>query len=84
MLPELAPRQLQVLRWVAAFIAAQAYPPTVREIGAGLGLRSTNSVTEHLGALERKGVLVRPIRGHSGARALRITDTGRAVLAAAT
>lgn len=80
--PTLPPRQLDALRWIAQFIATQAYPPTVREIGAALGLRSTNGVNDHLKALERKGVLVRPIRGHSGARALRITDAGRAVLAA--
>ena len=35
------------------------YPPTLREIGAHMGIRSTNGVNDHLRALERKGYLTR-------------------------
>ncbi len=36
-----------------------AIPPTLREIGARMGIRSTNGVNDHLRALERKGYLTR-------------------------
>lgn len=34
-------------------------PPTLREIGEVMGIRSTNGVNDHLHALERKGRVVR-------------------------
>jgi len=37
----------------------RGYPPTLREIGAHMGIRSTNGVNDHLRALERKGYLTR-------------------------
>ena len=38
---------------------AGGYPPTLREIGSRMGIRSTNGVNDHLRALERKGYLTR-------------------------
>ena len=55
----LAPRQLEVLTWIYDFLDEHCYPPSVREIGKGLGIRSTNGVNDHLLALERKGFLTR-------------------------
>ena len=40
-------------------IADRGYPPTLREIGEHMGIRSTNGVNDHLRALERKGYLTR-------------------------
>ncbi len=37
----------------------RGYPPTLREIGGHMGIRSTNGVNDHLEALTRKGYLVR-------------------------
>jgi repressor LexA len=55
----LTDRQLEVLRFIARQIEECGYPPTIREIGEGLDIRSTNGVNDHLKALERKGYLTR-------------------------
>ncbi|BDG07649.1 transcriptional repressor LexA [Anaeromyxobacter paludicola] len=55
----LTDRQLEVLRYIARQIEAHGYPPTIREIGEALDIRSTNGVNDHLKALERKGFLTR-------------------------
>jgi len=52
-----SPRQLEILRSIEKHLREQGYPPTVREIGEAVGLRSTNGVAEHLRALIRKGYL---------------------------
>lgn len=46
--------------YVIRFIRENGYSPSVREIGAAVGLRSTASVSYHLQALQDKGVLVSP------------------------
>lgn len=51
----LTQRQQMVLDFIIAFRAEHGYPPTLREIGAHMGIRSTNGVNDHLNALERKG-----------------------------
>ncbi len=48
-----------VLDFIRESIADRGYPPTLREIGAKMGIRSTNGVNDHLRALERKGYLTR-------------------------
>jgi len=55
----LTDRQLEVLRFIARQIEECGYPPTIREIGEGLDIRSTNGVNDHLKALERKGYVTR-------------------------
>jgi repressor LexA len=55
----LTARQEQVLRFIRQSIIDRGYPPTLREIGAHMGIRSTNGVNDHLRALERKGYLTR-------------------------
>jgi repressor LexA len=73
----LTDRQLEVLRFIARQIDDAGYPPTIREIGEGLDIRSTNGVNDHLKALERKGYLTRdPVKS----RALIPTDAARSVL----
>ena len=56
---ELTSRQQQVLDFINGCIQERGYPPTMREIGEHMGIRSTNGVNDHLKALERKGHLVR-------------------------
>lgn len=70
----LTDRQEQVLR----FIASQDVPPSLREIGSHMGIRSTNGVNDHLVALRRKGYLADSGDGKS--RHLRLTDRGREFL----
>jgi len=55
----LTDRQQQVLHYIRQSITDRGYPPTLREIGAHMGIRSTNGVNDHLRALERKGYLTR-------------------------
>lgn len=56
---KLTDRQRAVLDFISESITDRGYPPTLREIGNHLGIRSTNGVNDHLRALERKGYLTR-------------------------
>lgn len=47
----------QILEYINRFTQENGYAPSVREIGAGVGLRSTASVSYHLRALQDKGLL---------------------------
>ena len=55
----LTKRQEQTLDFIRQSIEERGYPPTLREIGEHMGIRSTNGVNDHLRALERKGYLRR-------------------------
>lgn len=55
----LTKRQAQTLEFIRQSIEERGYPPTLREIGESMGIRSTNGVNDHLRALERKGYLRR-------------------------
>jgi repressor LexA len=66
---ELQAKQQQILRVIEEAVRAQGYPPTVREIGAAVGLSSPASVQGHLGALETLGYIR---RGCSKRRALEV------------
>lgn len=56
---ELTPRQQNILDFVQEFQQSNGFPPSIREIGEFFGIRSTNGVSDHLRALERKGFLAR-------------------------
>lgn len=49
-----------IMNYVNQFIQENGYSPSVREIGAAVGLRSTASVSYHLQALQEKGLLQAP------------------------
>ena len=49
-----------IMDYVNQFIQENGYSPSVREIGAAVGLRSTASVSYHLQALQEKGLLQSP------------------------
>jgi repressor LexA len=68
---ELTDRQRQVLDFIKADTVRTGYPPTVRDIGAAVGLSSSSTVHAHLEALEAKG-LIR--RDPSKPRALEVLD----------
>lgn len=55
----LTDRQKEVLDYISQSISERGYPPTLREIGERMGIRSTNGVNDHLKALEKKGYLQR-------------------------
>lgn len=55
----LTARQQLVLDYIITHIATHGYPPTYREIGDALKIKSTNAVNDHISALERKGKITR-------------------------
>jgi repressor LexA len=55
----LTDRQREVLEGIHDIYSEKGYPPTVREIGERLGLRSSCTVQRHLEALEKKGYIKR-------------------------
>ncbi len=71
----LTERQNQVLEYIRSSISRRGYPPTLREIGAHMGIRSTNGVNDHLRALERKGYLTREDMKSRALRPCEATDT---------
>jgi len=69
----LTARQEQTLDFIRKSIEERGYPPTLREIGEYMGIRSTNGVNDHLRALERKGYLRRE---DMKSRALKLVSNG--------
>jgi repressor LexA len=56
---ELTERQREILTFIVKETEARGFPPTIREIGEQMDIRSTNGVNDHLKALEKKGHLRR-------------------------
>ena len=70
---ELSHMQQKIYDYIASCIREQGYPPSVREIGEAVGLRSTASVSYHLRNLQEKGALRSP--GVKGRKRALITMT---------
>lgn len=59
----------KILEFIVKYISDNGYPPTVREIGNGVGLKSTASVHNHLQTMR----LMRVIEGEiDKPRAIRV------------
>ena len=67
----LTQRQREILDFISTQIDRHGYPPSLREIGEHFGIRSTNGVSDHLKALQKKGFLARE---DLKSRAMRPTD----------
>ena len=52
-------KQQQIYDFILEFTSAHGYPPSVREIGAAVGLKSPSTVHFHLKGLEEAGVIVK-------------------------
>lgn len=74
---ELTDRQREILTFIVKETESRGFPPTIREIGEEMDIRSTNGVNDHLKALERKGYL---LRGEQQSRSLVPTKRARLVL----
>lgn len=57
--PQLTDRQQRILEVIRETVETRGYPPSVREIGEAVGLRSPSSVHSQLATLERGGYLRR-------------------------
>ena len=64
--------QQKILDFIRSEIETKCYPPSVREICAAVGLRSTSSVHMHLTQLEKKGLIRRDA---TKPRALELLDS---------
>ncbi|MCP3137477.1 transcriptional repressor LexA [Pyxidicoccus xibeiensis] len=74
---ELTERQREILSFIVKETETRGFPPTIREIGEQMDIRSTNGVNDHLKALERKGYLN---RGEQQSRSLVPTKRARLAL----
>ncbi|MBB6547372.1 transcriptional repressor LexA [Nonomuraea rubra] len=52
-------RQQRILATIRDWVARYGYPPSTRELGRAVGLRSSSSVSKHLRSLEERGLLRR-------------------------
>ncbi len=86
MAKQLTKRQHAVLEIIRGWIRERGYPPTIRELGKQLGIKSLRGVTTHLDAIAKKGFLKREPRARSISlldlvapfeRAMRIPVIGR-------
>lgn len=47
----------RIRQFIIDYISSNGYPPTVREIGYGVGLKSTSSVHNHLQTMRLMGMI---------------------------
>ena len=59
-MPRTSDKAEKILEYVNQFVQENGYAPSVREIGAAVGLRSTASVSYHIQALQERGLLITP------------------------
>lgn len=64
-------KQTEILEYIKEVTLSRGYPPTVREIGEAVGLKSSASVHAHLATLEKNGYIR---RDPSKPRAIEIVD----------
>ena len=67
---ELSNMQKRIYEYIAACIQQQGYPPSVREIGEAVGLKSPSTVHFHLKHLEEAGMIE---KGAGKGRAITLT-----------
>ena len=68
---ELSHMQQKIYEYIARCIRDQGYPPSVREIGEAVGLKSPSTVHFHLKHLEELGVIV---KGSGKGRAITLAE----------
>lgn len=52
-------RQKEIFQFIKAFLLEKGYPPSVREIGEAVGLKSSSTVHGYLSRLEANGMIKR-------------------------
>lgn len=56
---DLTPKQQEIYDYIVQFTREKGYPPSVREIGQAVGLKSPSTVHFHIKGLENAGVLTK-------------------------
>ena len=78
MLPTLTPRQKAIYDFLLKTIREKGFAPSIQEIGRQFKIASTNGVSDHLKALEKKGYIRRV-----GKRAIEVANAlGKAAISA--
>lgn len=67
----LTDKQVEILEYIKKNILEKGFPPSVRDIGEAVGLKSTSSVHSQLNNLEKKGYIR---RDNFKSRSIEITD----------
>lgn len=67
-------RQSGIFEFIQTYCRDHKFPPSIREIGEGVGLTSSSTVHSHLKTLEKKGILK---RNPSKPRSIEILDGSR-------
>lgn len=70
---KLSKRQLAIYDFIRAYSDEHGYPPSVREIGAAVGLASPSTVHMHLKVLEERGLIKRDSKKP---RTIEVVDKG--------
>lgn len=73
MVGRLTERQNEYLRTIAQLIEKNGYPPTVREVGKALGIKSSSTVAGMLQRLQRHGLIE---QAPESPRTIRLTWAG--------
>ena len=60
-MPRTSDKSEKIVQFVKQFTQENGFPPSIREIGAAVGLRSTASVSYHLQQLQERGLLQSPV-----------------------
>jgi len=79
MAKQLTKRQRTVLDTIRAWIQERGYPPTIRELGKLLGIKSLRGVTTHLDAIAKKGFLKREPKARSISLSDLVASFGQAI-----
>lgn len=70
---DLTPKQREIYEFIMDFSRERGYPPSVREIGQAVGLKSPSTVHFHIKGLENAGVLT---KAAGKTRAMTLTEEG--------
>lgn len=71
---DLTARQRNILDYLVEYHGEHGYAPAMRDIGIFFKIKSTNAVSDHLRALERKGYIERDRQRGRGVRILKTGD----------
>jgi len=74
---ELSRAQLEVFEAIKVLVERRGYSPSVRDLCAHTGRKSTNAIAEILNRLERKGLITREANTPRTIRVMRGGDANR-------
>ncbi len=78
---DLSELQQQILSFIEQYTNVETRPPTNREIGKEVGIKSTGHVDYHLNMLEKKGFIIRERKKSRGIRLMNRAQPGELLVA---